>query len=155
MTSNPRRDAGQAGSLPHQSVQAGDVSHRPEPAGSLPDVDWRLREAFEPEAQAVARVTAGALSATAACGRPRRLAQRLAWAGGAVLAAALGAAVYWRAASSPAAGQAPADLLSGSFTGDVLVLSEPDGSVSVSGPGTRDDRPPEGFGIVLVEGDAK
>jgi hypothetical protein len=46
-------------------------------------------------------------------------------------------------------------LLSGSFAGDILVLSEPDGSVSVSGPGAREDRPPDGFGIVFVEGDFK
>jgi hypothetical protein len=119
----------------------------------LPDVDRRLRGAFEPDAAAVARVTVAAGEASRR-GR-RRQALRLAWAGGAVLAAALGTAVYWRVASAPVIEQAPTDLLSGSFTGDVLVLSESDGSVSVSGPGSREDRPPDGFGIVLVEGDLK
>jgi hypothetical protein len=43
--------------------------------------------------------------------------------------------------------------LSGSFTDGLLVLSLPDGSVSISGEGTRESRPPDGCGIVLVEGE--
>jgi hypothetical protein len=34
-------------------------------------------------------------------------------------------------------------------------VSAPDGSVSVSGPGARDDRPQDGSGIVLVEGEPR
>jgi hypothetical protein len=148
-------DNGQAGSPPHRSQRAGSLSLQSQPAGSLSHIDRRVREAFEPDALSVARVTAGSVSAAPAHDRGRRQALRLAWVGGTVLAAALGTAVYWRAASGPRAEPVPADLITGSFAGDVLVLSEPDGSVSLSGPGTREDRPPEGFGIVLVEGDLK
>jgi hypothetical protein len=52
---------------------------------------------------------------------------------------------------------APSDVttLSGSFAGGLLVLSMPDGSVSISDGGTREDRPPDGYGILLVEGELK
>jgi hypothetical protein len=45
--------------------------------------------------------------------------------------------------------------LSGSLTDGLLVISLPDGSVSISDEGTRDSRPPDGYGIVLVEGDPR
>jgi hypothetical protein len=45
--------------------------------------------------------------------------------------------------------------LSGSLTDGLLVISLPDGSVSISDGGTRDSRPPDGYGIVLVEGDPR
>jgi hypothetical protein len=71
----------------------------------------------------------------------------------AILAVAIATSVYWRG-GTVVQPEPSADLvLSGSFTDDVLILSAPDGSVSLSGPGTRDDRPPDGSGIVLVEGD--
>ena len=121
----------------------------------LPDeVDRRLREPFEPDGVTVARVVAASASGTAPRRGHRRRALTLAWAGGALLGLTIATAVYWRSAASLPP-DPPAYVFSGSFNDDVLVLSAPDGSVSLSGPGARDDRPPDGSGIVLVEGDPK
>jgi hypothetical protein len=121
-----------------------------------PDIDRRLRDAFEPDSRAAARVAARAASGGATRpSRPGRLVPRLVWAGGAVLAMAIATTVYWRTVPASAPEPQPAILLSGSFTDDVLIVSEPDGSVSLSDQGARDDRPPDGSGIVLVEGDLK
>lgn len=117
----------------------------------LREVDRRLRETFEPDAVAVARVVAGAASAGSA--RRRRRLLRLAWAAAALFAVG-GTAAFWHSRSVRRP-EPPELVLSGSFTDDVLVLSAPDGSLSLSGPGARDDRPPDGYGIVLVEGDLK
>jgi hypothetical protein len=122
------------------------MTHDPQP-----DIDRRLREAFEPDSRAVARVMTGASTDTAA---RRHWPPRLAWATVVVLAVVAGATAYWR--SVPAVQpEAPQELLllSGSFTDDVFVVSAPDGSVYLSGPGARDDRPPDGSGIVFVEGE--
>jgi hypothetical protein len=122
----------------------------------LPDIDRRLRQAFEPESLTVARVVAGAASGDATRpSRPGRLVPRLVWAGGVVLAMALATTVYRRAGLAVLPEPPVELLLSVSFTDDVLVVSAPDGSVDLCGPGARDDRPPDGSGIVLVEGDSR
>lgn len=114
-----------------------------------PDVDRRLRDAFPRDTHAVSRVIRGALASDAR----QRVHWRMALAGGfalALLAAVLG---VWPARPVPA----PSDVttLSGSFARGLLVLSMPDGSVSISDGGTREDRPPDGYGILLVEGELK
>ena len=135
MTDDPLHDSGQEGRLPHE-------------------VDRRLRETFEPDGIAVARVVAAAASGTAPLRGHDRRALRLVWAGGAVLGLTIATAVYWRSAVFVPP-EPQGYVLSGSFNDDVLVLSAPDGSVSLSGPGARDDRPADGSGIVLVEGDVR
>jgi hypothetical protein len=111
------------------------------------DIDRRVRESFGVEPAAIRRVVDGA---QAAADRPRH-----AWAGRMVLAAtivvALAAAVAWwpRAPVFPTPADAP---LSWSLTGDVLVVAWPDGSASILGPDRGAERPPDGFGIVLIEG---
>jgi hypothetical protein len=135
MTDDPLHDSGQAGRLPHE-------------------VDRRLRETFEPDGTAIARVVAAAASGEVPRRRRRRRPLRLAWAAVAVLAVAIATTAYWRA-GIVAQPEPRGVVLSGSFTNDVLILSAPDGSVSLTGPGFRDDRPQDGSGIVLVEGDLK
>jgi hypothetical protein len=53
----------------------------------------------------------------------------------------------------PAPDLPPSGELDGWFAGDVLVAPMADGSVAIIGPGARDDRPPDGLGIVLVSGE--
>ncbi len=112
------------------------------------DVDRRVRESFGLEPAAVRRIVDGAQ--TAAAGRPRRArAGRMVLAAVAVLA--LVAAVTWwpRQPAAPAPSDAP---LAWSLAGDLLVVAWPDGSTSILGPDRAAERPPDGFGIVLVEG---
>jgi hypothetical protein len=74
--------------------------------------------------------------------------------GGAVFAA-LGLLVEpW--VPRPAAEPEPATVsLSGSFTDGLLVVSLPDGSVAITGGEARRDRPQDGYGFVLVEGERR
>ncbi len=117
---------------------------------SPPDADRRVRDAFAVKPDAVARVAAAALRAE----RPRA---RRYWAPGLIATGAvalLGAALaLW-----PPRHPVPApdvETVSGSLTDGVLVVPLPDGSVSISGGASRDDRPPDGCGIVFVEGGLK
>jgi hypothetical protein len=133
MTDDPLHDSRQAGRLPHE-------------------IDRRLRETFEPDGVSVARVVAAAASGEAP--GHRRGSLRLAWAAVALIAVAVAAGIYERP-RAPAPAEPAELLISGSFTEDVLILRAPDGSISLSGPGVRDDRPQDGSGIVFVEGDPK
>lgn len=114
-----------------------------------PDLDRRLRDAFPRDTHAVARVVRVALAAETR----RSLLKRVAV--GAVGAAALVAAISAVWPARPAPGSLDVIPLSGFLTDGVLVISLPDGSVSISDEGTRDSRPPDGYGIVLVEGDSR
>ena len=114
-----------------------------------PDVDRRLRDAFRLDPRVVAKVVRAALEPEARV--PLRW--RLAAGAGAAVVAVSAALALWphRPAQVP-----PEDMsLSGSFTNGVLVLPLPDGSVSISDDGTRESRPPDGYGIVLVEGELR
>ena len=113
-----------------------------------PELDRRLREAFQPDSRTVARVVRGARVAEA-----RQVRWRVALGVG--VAAALIAAVSTRWPAQPAPGSLEVMSLSGSLTDGLLVLSLPDGSVSISDEGAREDRPPDGYGIVLVEGESR
>jgi hypothetical protein len=56
----------------------------------------------------------------------------------------------------PAAEPEPATVsLSGSFTDGLLVVSLPDGSVAITGGEARRDRPQEGYGLVLIQGEPR
>ncbi len=112
------------------------------------EIDRRIRESFGVEPEAVRRVVAGAQ--TAAAEQARRT-----WPLRAVVATAgvlaLTAAVAWWP-YRPAL-QAPAEsVVRGSLTDGVLVLTWPDGSTSILGADRSGERPPDGVGIVLVEG---
>ncbi|OFW09559.1 MAG: hypothetical protein A3H96_19000 [Acidobacteria bacterium RIFCSPLOWO2_02_FULL_67_36] len=52
---------------------------------------------------------------------------------------------------------APANVteLTGSFVDGVLIVPIPGDVIVIAGPGQPDDRPPEGSGVVLLEGDAR
>ena len=114
------------------------------------DIDRQLRESFGVEPAAVRRIVAGAKAA------PGRLPLRN-WALRTGLAAAvvltLAAMAWWPRPQSPAEPAAP--VVSGVLYDGVLVLTFPDGSASIVGADRGDERPPDGFGIVLidVEGD--
>lgn len=115
------------------------------------EIDRRVRETFGVEPAAIRRVTDGALAA--AEGPPRRT-----WVLRAIVATvsvlALAAAVAWWP-RPPVPAETTEQVVTASFVDGVLVLSFPDGSASISGADRRDERPPDGFGIVLVNGDTR
>jgi hypothetical protein len=134
-----------------------------------PDIDRRLQEAFGDDAAAAARVARAALAdedargslavprtLTADAARPRRRWAAVA-AGAAVLLVA-SALVWWPAPPLTAPGVEPptqpdaALVLSGSILDGALIVSLPDGSTSIYWGAARNDRPPDGSGIVIVEG---
>jgi hypothetical protein len=124
-----------------------------------PDIDRRLRDAFAPDPAAVRRVAenAGARPRLEPEGRHSRLAARaaaLCVTGGAVLAVVMLLAQL-RMPPPVAEPEPGRTSLSGSFTDGLLAVSLPDGSTSITSAGARDDRPPDGYGIVLVEGEIK
>jgi hypothetical protein len=146
-----------------------------------PDIDRRLREAFDDDAVAAARVARAALaedevlasrvtrsalildnagdgrldrrSAAAKAPHARRCWAAVAAAGAAVLLVA-SALVFWpaRPLPEPAAEPSEPPMLSGVITDGALVVSMPDGSVLISAGGPRTDRLPDGFALVIVEG---
>jgi hypothetical protein len=147
-----------------------------------PDIDRRLREAYEDDAVAAARVARAALSDDevlasrvsrsaltvddAGDGRlDRRSAAakargaRRRWAAVATAAVLLvaSALVLWpaRPLPEPAAEPSAPPMLSGVITDGALVVSMPDGSTSIAWGGARSDRLPDGYGMVLVEGDSR
>ncbi|MEW5981677.1 MAG: hypothetical protein AB1806_04825 [Acidobacteriota bacterium] len=146
-----------------------DCTPRP-PHDLRADVDARIRAAFEPETGAAARVARAALAADAGSPpgtevehlSPARRRTGLRWVGvvaaaAVVILAASLALQPWRPVTLPEAATVTvgAPSLTGSFTDGVLVLSLPDGSVSITGGEARDERPPDGYGIVLVEGEVR
>jgi hypothetical protein len=123
------------------------------------DLDRRLREAFAPDPAAVTRVSVGvdARSRRGSSGpRAGSLARvaALCVTGGGVLAIVM--IVQSARSPSPGAGPEPARAaLSGSFTDGLLVVPLPDGSVAITGGEARRDRPTDGYGIVLVQGELR
>jgi len=130
------------------------------------DLDRQLRDAFAPEPAAVARVADRALEEA-----PRR---RASWpaivgigvtAAVALLAGVLAIRVSRPAGPEPAGADSPAAVealdtrpgpaLSGFFTGGALVVPVSDTDIVIIGAGERGERPPDGFGIVLVEGELR
>jgi hypothetical protein len=114
------------------------------------DLDRRLREAFEDDPAASERLVRAVSAVPPGRGRSGRgLAAGLV----ATVSVAVAALGLWslRPAPAPAAPGAP----DASFTDGVLVLPLSDGTTAILGPGTRDERPPEGFGIVLISGDSQ
>ena len=113
-------------------------------------LDERLRAAFEPGPRAAARIAGAALTDRAAT-RPRR------WLGLAAAAATVciaSALVFWP--SRPARQLEPTAVsLSGSLTDGLLVVPLQDGSVAITGGEARQDRPQDGCGLVLVEGELR
>jgi peptidoglycan/LPS O-acetylase OafA/YrhL len=112
-------------------------------------LDDRLRKAFEADHRAVSRVAREALTAHAPARRRRR------WFAAVSAAACLAAAlVFWPSRPLPHVEPATAVLV-GSVTDGLLVVPLPDGSVAITGGEARQDRPDEGYGLVLVEGDLR
>jgi hypothetical protein len=116
-----------------------------------PDVDRRLRGAFGDDPAAVARIVEGALARSTTA--PNRGWLRLVAGAAAVCIAA--ALVFWPSPPATEPKPPPTLSLSGSFTDGLLAVSLPDGSTSITSAGAREDRPPDGYGIVLVEGEIK
>jgi hypothetical protein len=116
-----------------------------------PDVDRRLRGAFGDDPAAVARIVEGALARSTPA--PNRGWLRLVAGAAAVCIAA--ALVFWPSPPATEPKPPPTLSLSGSFTDGLLAVSLPDGSTSITSAGAREDRPPDGYGIVLVEGEIK
>jgi hypothetical protein len=112
-----------------------------------PDVDERLRRAFDPDASAAARVAAEAIA------RPWRAlyGRRLAFAAGAGMLCVAAVLALWKS-PPPAEPELAVPFLTASCIDGVVILPLPDGSVSATSGEARDDRPPEGRGIILVEG---
>lgn len=110
-------------------------------------LDDRLRDAFEADPRATSRVAREALTAHATARRPGRLAA-VSVAAIVCLAAVV---VFWP--SRPVRHVEPATaVLVGSVTDGLLVVALPDGSTAITGGVARQDRPKEGYGLVLVEG---
>jgi len=125
------------------------------------DLDQQLRDAFAPEPAAVARVADQALR-EAPRGRPRRRA--IIWIAVSpaivLLAAAIAIRISTPADTKPAAPLETLDTPSGPalsafFTGGALVVPVSDTDIVIIGAGERGERPPDGFGIVLVEGELR
>jgi hypothetical protein len=116
-----------------------------------PEVDGRLRDAFRGDDAAATRVVRGAFA------RAERPVPRATWWRYAVLpaAAVVVMLVVLLVQPRPAPVEpAESPALSGSLIDGVLVVDLPDGSVSITDAGIRDDRP-DGFGIVFVEGEPR
>ena len=120
-------------------------------------VDRTVRDVFVVDGAAVDRVANKALLATVPNWR-RRLVLRAAWSLATVVVAAGLAVWLTRPVAVPppeAAAEVGALNLSGSLVDGVLVVPIPDDGVVIVGPGERDDRPSDGYGIVLVEGELR
>ena len=116
-----------------------------------PDVDRRLRGALGDDPAAAARIVEGALAPSTPAPN-RRWLRLVAGAAAVCIAAAL---ALWPSPPATEPKPPPELSLSGSFTDGLLAVSLPDGSMSITSSGAREDRPPDGYGIVLVEGEIK
>jgi hypothetical protein len=145
-----------------------------------PDIDRRLREAFDDDAVAAARVARAALAKdevlasrvtrsalildnagdgrldrrSAAAKAPHARRRWAAVAAGAAVLLVASALVFWpaRPLPDPAAEPSEPPMLSGFITDGALVVSMPDGSVLISAGEPRTDRLPDGFALVILEG---
>ena len=119
-------------------------------------VDQALRDAFAVDEDVAGRVSDRALAAPP--GRRRRATLVASLALVAVTVCAVVATWLSRAPvrSSPVT-TAPVNVteITGSLVDGVLIVSIPGDGIVIAGPGQRDHRPPEGSGIVLLEGDAR
>ena len=116
-----------------------------------PDVDRRLRGAFRDDPATAARIVEGALAPST---RPPHL-RWFGLAAGAAVVVTAAALALWPSPPATEPKASPTVSLSGSFTDGLLAVSLPDGSMSITSAGAREDRPPDGYGIVLVEGEIK
>ncbi len=127
------------------------------------DVDERLRESFAVDEAIATRVATRALT-----GPRRRRARRWGWLGLPYVRASVALATVALCAGLAAwfsrpPGVAPPTQrgtgagiqLSGTFVDGVLVVSIPGDGVVIAAPEPRDDRPRNGSGIVVVEGDIR
>jgi hypothetical protein len=116
-------------------------------------VDERLRATFAVDDGAATRLANRALTG------PRRNMRRRVSLAFAAVALCAGFAAWLSSPTTvapPAARQTPAVTeLSGSFVDGVLVVSIPGDGVVIAAPEPRDDRPRNGSGIVVVEGDIR
>jgi hypothetical protein len=123
---------------------------------SAVDVDRKLRDVFRPDATAVDRVAEAALAASFS----RRRGLLAGFVVGVVAVVTALGLVTWLSrppavAPTGTAAQKGSAELSGFFADGVLVVPVPDAGVVIVGLGERDPRPPDGYGIVLVEGEAR
>jgi hypothetical protein len=119
-------------------------------------VDQTLRDAFPVDDDAGMRVSADALAAPPYHRRRASLVASLALAAVTVCVGV----VAWlsRPPVRPSlVTTAPVDVteLTASFVDGVLIVPIPGDVIVIAGPDQRDDRPPEGSGVVLLEGDAR
>jgi len=120
-------------------------------------VDRRVREAFAPDPASVERLAGRALAAS-----PSRQHRR--GVGAVAAATAAVALVIWGLASyqRPLTTSPPRDAghpgsieLTGSAVGGVLVVLASDHDFIIVGGDERGERPPDGYGVVLVEGESR
>jgi hypothetical protein len=114
---------------------------------SPPEIDRRIRDVFTARPETASRIVAGAMAHGVPVRRRRWVPGLVATTAVVVIATTL---ALWPSRSVPTLPEPT--ILSGSFTDGVLVVSLPDGSVSISGDASREDRPPDGCGIVVLEG---
>ncbi len=117
-------------------------------------VDEKLRNAFAVDAGVAGRVSARALVGPPRHRRRTPLVVALALATVALCAGLVAWVALMPDRASPVT-SAPTDVteLRGSLVDGVLIVPVPDDGVVIAGPGPRDDRPPAGSGVVLLEGD--
>jgi hypothetical protein len=120
-------------------------------------MDERLREAFAVNHAAAAQIARRALVPRHERGRP--VMRRVLLALAALNACAVVAVWLSRPAlvpPTPTTGAVDEVVeLVGSLVDGVLIVPIPDGTIVIDGPGRRDDRPSDGYGIVLVEGEVR
>ncbi len=119
-------------------------------------VDQTLRDAFAVDDDAARRVSDHALAAPPHHRRRASLVASLALAA-VTLCAGLAAWLSRPPVRPSPATTAPADItqMTGSLVDGVLIVPIPGDVIVIAGPDQRDDRPPVGSGVVLLEGDAR
>jgi len=125
------------------------------------DIDQRLRDAFRVDAADSGRVARGALTG----GSPHPHRSPYWWpalaAASFVVAVAVASmrtqpgSIPRAPAMTPPLAEADTAVIRGSIDEGALVVSLPDGSVLISAGEPRTDRMPDGFALVMVEGEAR